>query len=101
MSKHTINNYIITEPYMGEKKIEAKISRGFAMVSQKTNLVGLKVLVDAHLADGVTIPQGSKVYIKEEVLYTQTWAKDTLDIKDEGFGGFILVDAKNIVMIGE
>jgi hypothetical protein len=101
--KKTINDIVFTEPYKGENKLETKMVGGIAMVSQKTNLIGLKVLTKALLRDGTEIPIGSKVYLKEETLFNDKFKsksnKPVYDIKDEELNGFYIIEAKDIVAI--
>jgi hypothetical protein len=99
MNLVSVNDFVITEPYTGEKKLEANVKSGFAYVSQKNSLVGLKVLFDAKLKDGSTIKQGQKIFIKEEILYKQKWATDTFTIKDSKISNFVVVELKDVVAI--
>jgi len=70
----TLNNKILCEPYLGGKGLKSEVKSGFATVQQKNNLVGLKVLANAHVkvsADKtLEIGAGSIVYFNEETLYT-------------------------------
>jgi len=64
------NNNVICEPYVKEGGIRKKIQGGMATISQKTALIGLKVLRDAYITKDLSIKKGSVVYIKEEILHT-------------------------------
>lgn len=111
--KFSFNNRFIVEPYFSDRTLKATQGSGFAMVSQKVNLKGLKLLVDVRLfdssflerhVDGIgsttpfNIPAGSTVYIREELLYTQPWAKQILECKDVD-GKFIIIDKQYVEMI--
>lgn len=74
----SFNNRLIVEAYKAEGGLRSEIRNGFATVSQKNNLKGLKVLISASLSDGTYVPAGSTAYIKEELLSTQPWAKNIL-----------------------
>ena len=99
----TINNYIMTELYKGQKKLQTKISSGFASVQQKSNLIKLKVLADAVLQYGseiLHIEKDCKIIVKEEDLHTQKHLTSRYEIKDNE-GQFMLVDSNYIVGIEE
>lgn len=101
MNRISFNNRFILEPYHSDRSLKATAGSGFALVAQKVNLKGLKLLVDvAWTRDGDTdiIPAGSKVFIREELLYTQPWAKQLLEA--EGIEGkFIIVESQFVDMI--
>jgi len=66
----SLNNKIICEPYTGGKGVKAEVKSGFASV-KRSQLVGLKVLVDANVLVGtevLNILKGSTIYITEEHL---------------------------------
>ena len=93
----SFNNKLILEAYT-HSGIKAEVKSGWASVSQKAHLKGLKVLFEAHLSDGTVIPRGSMAFIKEELLSTQPWAKNKLKsdtIPEE----FILVTMNEIEYI--
>lgn len=77
-STRSMNNRLIVEAYKKEA-LRSTEKNGFAFVSQKLTLKGLKVLVDAKLNDSTFVPKDSVVYIKEEVLHTQAWAQKPLE----------------------
>lgn len=105
----TFNKFIL-ETYKPEA-LKSEIKHGLAMVSQKNNLVGLKLLVDAQISsygtlaiDGLSAPyvvrKGTVVYIREEILHTSVWAKNSLkSAKIEG--NFIIVDPAFVEMVDE
>lgn len=71
------NNRLILEKYV-KGELRHKSVNGFALVDQKVNLKGLKLLADAFVTTGTqswTLPKHSMVYIKEEVLHTAAWAQ--------------------------
>lgn len=71
------NNRLILEQYVKEG-LKAKIQGGIATPNQKDGMKGLKVLMEAQLSNGVTIPKGSVAYIREEVLHNHAWASKPL-----------------------
>lgn len=72
------NNRLIVETYKKEA-LKAVEKNGFASISQKLTLKGLKVLVEAKLSDNTLVQKGSVAYIKEESLHAQPWAQKTLE----------------------
>lgn len=86
-------NKLVLEAYKPEA-LKSEIKHGIAMVSQKNRVIGLKLLVEAQGMLNqcyVTLQKGSTVYIKEEILHTQPWAKNTL--KSAAIeGDFIIAD---------
>ena len=72
----SMNNRLIVEAYKKEG-LKTVVNQGFAMIEQKVSLKGLKVLMDAQLSDGTFVAKGSTAYIKEELLHTQPWAKQS------------------------
>lgn len=79
MNPFSLNNKLVVETYKGGREIRKTVTNGFAMPSQKMNLVGLEVLMDAKMADGSVIPAGSKAYIREEILFSGAFAKKVLE----------------------
>jgi hypothetical protein len=72
------------------------------MIQQKVSLKGLKLLVDFEGMIGTgyyQFPKGSVAYVKEELLFTQQWAKQILE-SDAVEGKFIIVDAQYVEMVG-
>jgi len=97
LSKPTSLNKLILEAYE-HTEIRAEGKKGWIQASQKINLKGLKVMVDAKLSDGTTIMAGSTAFIKEESLHTQPWAKAKLKC-DTLPGEFILVTMNEVEFI--
>jgi hypothetical protein len=99
MNQFSLNNRLIVEAYKSDGSIKANVQSGFATIAQKTQLKGLRLLVDAYTSGAPThVPAGSMIYIREEYLHTQAWAKkvyecDTLSEK------FILVDVAHVEFI--
>jgi hypothetical protein len=100
----SMNNRFVVEPYMSDRQIKTTGGQGFAMIQQKVKLVGLKLLmsvrtdqvhqiaVDGFQSSGpIMIPSGATVWIKEELLYTQEWAKKIYECEAVE-GKFIIVD---------
>ena len=67
-------------------------------MSQKNNLKGLKVLVQATLPDGTVVPVGSTAYLREDFLHTSPAAKNKLK-SDTLPGEFILVTMNEVEYI--
>jgi hypothetical protein len=74
----SLNNKLIVEMYKKEA-LRASEKNGFAFVSQKLTLKGLKVLMNAKLSDGTFIRRGSIAYVKEEILHTAAWAQKPME----------------------
>lgn len=74
----SFNNRLIVEKYV-KGELRHKERNGFALIDQKLNLKGLKVLVDAYLTSNMVIKRGSIAYIREEVLHTAAWAQKALE----------------------
>ncbi len=86
----SFNNKLMVEPYV-KTELKSKEVNGFAFVSQKSNLQGLKVLMNAKLNDGFVVQKDSIIYIKEEVLHTQAWAQKQYECPSLK-GKFLIVD---------
>lgn len=96
-STRSMNNRLVVEAYKKEA-LQSSVSNGFAFIQQKVSVKGLKVLMDARLADGTFVARGSTAYIREEVLHTQPWAQkilqcDTIDVP------FIIADIAQVEFI--
>lgn len=94
-------NKLIVEVYKKEA-LKSTEKNGFAFVSQKLSLKGLRVLIPAHLnvgtAEGMYVRSGSTVYIKEEVLHTHPWAQKALECSFIE-SPFIIVDMSYVEFI--
>lgn len=80
----SINNYILCKSPDSVRKLEAEVTKGFATVKQKSGYVGLTVVTEARLGDGMIIPVGSIVYLSEEYLYSAKKKTMTSDVHPEG-----------------
>jgi len=96
-SSRSVNNRLIVEAYKKEA-LRATEKNGFAFVSQKLSLKGLKVLMEARLSDGTIVPKGSVAYVKEETLHTQQWAQKAMDC-DAIEGQFLILDLNHVEFI--
>lgn len=97
----SLNNKIIVETFANVGGLKSEVRHGFALVAQKVNIVPLTVLVDTVLADGTSIPAGTKAYILEEALSTQPWAKQIKKIPDLlGDKECLIVDIKDVILLG-
>lgn len=85
----SFNNKLIVEAYK-HTEIRPEGNKGWVQASQKNNLKGLKVLIQATLSDGTIVPAGSMAYLKEEFLHSSPAAKNKLK-SDTLPGEFILV----------
>ena len=105
----SLNNRLVVEAYLSDRALKAKETNGFAMIQQKVEVKGLKLLMDARLTqmgnvqiDGVSapaiVPKGSTVYIREELLHTQAWAQKILE-SPAVEGKFIIVDVNNVEFV--
>lgn len=93
----SFNGKLILEAYI-HTEVKAEIRSGWATASQKNNLKGLKVLVQADFPDGTSVPAGSTAYLKEEYLHSQIWAKNKLKC-DTIPGEFIVVSMNDIEFV--
>lgn len=102
MNVVSFNNRFLLEPYKGDRALKANVSSGFAIVQQKVSVVGLTLLADAVVSlygkEVETLEKGSKVYIKEELLFTQPWAQKVYE-SDAIEGKFIIVEASQVDFI--
>ncbi len=108
----SMNGRFIVEPYMSDRQIKVSDAGGFAMIQQKVHVKGLRLLVAAHLGDNmtshtridglsqsgpITLAAGSLIFIREEYLFTQPWAKQILE--SDHVGKFIIVDKQFVEFI--
>lgn len=95
------NNKLILQPYEQGQGLKSEIRNGIAFVSQKTTLVGLKLLVEARLADGSYLPAGSVVYLDESLLCSPSskWAKDVKTCSALRDKNFIVADLSCVTLI--
>lgn len=93
----SLNNKLIVEKYV-KGEIRAKERNGFALIDQKTQVKGLKVLMNAFLANDVLVYKGSIAYIREEVLHTAAWAQKALE-SDAISVPFLIVDLSQVEFI--
>jgi hypothetical protein len=93
----SFNNRLIVEKYT-KSQLRTKEQNGFALIEQKLNLKGLKVLANAYLSNNVLVPKGSIAYIKEEVLHTAPWAQKPLE-SSAIEGQFLIIDMTYVELI--
>lgn len=79
MNNTSFNNKLICETYKTDRTIRTKIVNGMATVDQKSQVVGLTVLMDAKLTNGDIIRAGSKAYIKEKALRDSPIFKESFE----------------------
>lgn len=97
----SLNNRFILESYKEDRALKATVTNGFAMVQQKVSLKGLKLLVNiSGTKDGAyfTFNAGAMVYIREEYLQNQPWAKKFFT-SDAIEGEFMIVEAQFIEFV--
>jgi hypothetical protein len=111
--KFSFNRFVV-EPYISTREVKTATTgrTEFARIEQKIAVKGLRLLVDILLdggmqtslgLDGVstsqplTIKAGSLVFIREEYLHTQAWAKNILE--SDHVGKFILVEKQFVEFI--
>lgn len=76
---NSLNDLVICKPNLDVGGIRQEVSNGFAKVIQKIEIVGLDVVVNT--TDGIS--KGDRVFVKEERLATQQWAKTVLKLNGE------------------
>lgn len=76
---NSLNDLIICKPNLSAGGIKQEVSNGFAKVVQKVEIVGLEVVVNSK--EGIS--KGDTVFVKEERLVTQQWAKNVLKLNGE------------------
>jgi hypothetical protein len=95
----SLNGRFILESYKEDRALKATVQNGFAMVSQKVSLKGLKLLADVQNATGQYIAyRGDIAYIREASLQNQPWAKATFT-SDAIEGEFMIVDQAHIEFV--
>lgn len=95
-------NKFIVETYKEDRALKATVQNGFAMVSQKVQVKGLKLLAAAKIATNGNImhyPEGSTVYIKEAALQSQPWAKQAFTAPEAIMGEFMIVDQAHVEFV--
>ena len=95
---YSINNRLVVEQYVKEG-LKAKTISGIATPGQRDGLKGLKVLVTFHSKD-ISIPEGSTVYVREEVLHTHPWASKPLNCSVLGVP-FLMLELSYVEFIEE
>lgn len=106
-------NRFVVEPYVSTREVKtASTGRTeFARIEQKIAVKGLRLLVDITLEqlqtsvaiDGISqqgpavVKAGSVVFIREEYLHTQPWAKAIYE--SEYLGKFILVEKQFVEFV--
>ena len=93
----SFNNKLITETYTAGE-IRADSSSGWAKIDQKNNVKGLKLLVESKFLDGTVVPVGSLIYVREDALHTQAWAKK-ITKSDSLKQNFIVVNLADVEYI--
>lgn len=76
---NSLNDLVICRPKLDAGGIKQEVTNGFAKVVQKIEIIGLEVVIDAK--DGIS--KGDTVFVKEERLVTQPWAKNVLKLNGE------------------
>jgi hypothetical protein len=88
----SFNNRFFVKCGEVDRTIKAIEKSGFAFMQQKEGIVALETVVDTMLPDGSCLMAGSKIYVKEELLFTAPWGKKTYTspvIKEK----FLIIDA--------
>lgn len=94
----SMNNRLLLEEYVNQGQLKREVQHGIAMISQKVNLHGLRVLVEAKLSDGTVVPRNSIAYLKESTLHTAPWAKSVFQAPSID-SKFIIVDMSFVEFI--
>lgn len=101
-SPFALNQRFIVEAYAEDRGLRADVRNGFAMVSQKVTVKGLKLLVDVDSVSNSPVTRsarkGDLVYIREEYLVTAAWAKKRFS-SDAIEGDFMIVDAQFVEFV--
>lgn len=94
------NGRYILESYKEDRALKATVSNGFAMVSQKVSLKGLKLLADvlSPVTGQYIAYKGDIAYIREASLQSQPWAKATFTAEAVE-GEFIIVDQSHVEFV--
>jgi len=91
---------IICKPYQGKKELKSEIRGGVAMITQKSQIVGLKVLKDAKIDGGVVIKAGDTVYLKEDVVYSNKTYHENMSFTTENIeGSYVVVDYNSVLFV--
>lgn len=110
MNMFSLNNRFVVEAYFTDRSLKAKETNGFALIQQKVELKGLRLLVPARIENLLSttanggpltsniIPAGSTIFIREELLHSQPWAKKILE-SESVEGKFIIVDMANVEFV--
>ena len=103
--KYAFNGNLILEPYRKTKELKTtQAATGFSMVSNKVGVEALELLVDTIVPMGHNmdrlIPKGSKVYFKEDTLFTQKWPRAIFE-SDSFEDGFVVGHIKDVLFIEE
>jgi hypothetical protein len=96
----SFNRKIICEPYVSKGAIESEVKKGMAFVKQKSKVVGLTILMDAHIDEKTVLKKGSSVYILEETLHNQTNYQKPLT-SEAVETPFVVVDFGHVVFTGD
>lgn len=95
----SLNGRFIVESYKEDRALKATVQNGFAMVSQKVSLKGLKVLADVQNTTGQYIAyKGDIAYVREAYLQSQPWAKATFT-SDAIDGEFIIIEQAHVEFV--
>ena len=103
--RRSINGNLILKPSTKVKELrEKQVNRGLVGVENKVALVGLELLVDAHVNLGynnfVVLDAGSIVFFKESLLDVQKWSKEIYHT-EELPEGFVIADVSQAAFIEE
>jgi hypothetical protein len=98
----SINNNLILSPYTKTKELKEKqVATGFSITANKIGVEPLQLLVDAKIVLGnmvMDIKKGSKIFFKEETLYTQQWPRKVFE-SDTFEGGFVIGNVSDVLFI--
>jgi hypothetical protein len=94
-------NKFVLETYKEDRALKATVQNGFAMVSQKVQVKGLRLLADTIITSNgqkINYVRGEIAYIKEASLQSQPWAKASFT-SDAIEGEFMIVDAAHVEFV--
>jgi hypothetical protein len=98
--KTSQNDTLILEAYKQGQGIKTEVKSGFAFVTQKSQLIGLTVLMDAKLSDGSFVPKGTVAYIPEDHM-AMPWAKNVKTAAPLDKQEFLIVPLREIVFFDD
>lgn len=100
MNKQSFFEKVLCRPYNGARKLESKVSNGFATINQKVTLIGLEVVVPYKNND-IFIDSGDKIYVKKEDAHNKQLRMSAIFKCEDNVvdGDFCIVDVNDIIFV--